>query len=171
MNCAHSNSEDFARRRALKIVRRAVPAALIWILAILIALPATGNAPPRAQEAAQKAQKLQAFFEAHGCPRPFHAEDYVAAADLYGIDYRLLPAVSVRESTCGVYAHRNNRWGWASLRVGFRSVARGIHYISSQLAFGRYYRGKDVDGILHTYNPNPHYVRQVRHLMEEIDGD
>jgi hypothetical protein len=158
-------------RRALESLWRVAPAAVVWILAILIALPAPADAPPRAQDAAERAQKLEAFFEAHGCPRPFHAQDYVDAADLYGVDYRLLPAVSVRESTCGVYAHRNNRWGWASLHVGFRSVERGIHYITRELAFGRYYRGKDVDGKLRAYNPNPHYVRQVKHLMEEIDGD
>jgi hypothetical protein len=157
--------------RAVEGLRRAAPAALIWIVAVLIALPATADAPRPAPDGADRARKLEAFFEAHGCPRPFHVQDYVDAADIYRIDYRLLPAVSVRESTCGVYARRNNRWGWASTHVGFRSVARGIHYIARQLAFGRYYRDKDVDGKLRAYNPNPRYLRQVKELMEEIDGD
>jgi len=159
-------------RRALERLRLAAPAAVIWIAAILISLPATADAPPSTGEPVNRAQKLEAFFEAHGCPQPFHAQDYVDAADRYGIDYRILPAVSVRESTCGLYARRNNRWGWGSMRVGFRSVERGIHYITRELAFGRYYRDKDVDAKLRTYNPvNPQYVREVRQLMEEIDGD
>lgn len=158
-------------RHALEGVRRAAPVALVWIVAVLIALPATADVPPKSTEQSGREQKLKAFFEAHGCPQPFHASDYVTAADIYGIDYRLLPAVSVRESTCGVYARQNNRWGWASARVGFESVARGIHYIAQQLAFGRYYRGKDVDGKLRAYNPVPGYVHEVKRLMEEIDGD
>ncbi len=172
MHRADSNPAVFWMRRAQESLRRAAPAAMVWIMAILISLPATADAPLSAQDSAERAQKLEAFFEAHGCPRPFHARDYVDAADRYGVDYRILPAVSVRESTCGWYARRNNRWGWASMRVGFRSVERGIHYITRQLAFGRYYRGKDVEGKLRAYNPgHPRYVREVKQLMDEIDGD
>lgn len=118
-----------------------------------------------------RAQKLEVFFKAHLCPPPYHIEDYLHAADLNDLDYRILPAVSVRESTCGRYARWNNRWGWDSARIGFASITRGIHYIAYQLAFGRYYRGKSVDEKLRAYNPQPGYVRQVKKLMEEIDGD
>jgi hypothetical protein len=150
------------------------PAACVWICSILIASPAPALAPSplggRA-DTEERARKLEAFFLAHGCPQPFHVEDYLQAADLNGLDYRILPAVSVLETTCGVYAYRNNRWGWASARVGFLSVAHGIRYIAQQLAWGRYYRGKDVDEKLLVYNPNRQYVRDVKHLMLEIDGD
>ena len=115
--------------------------------------------------------KLASFFKAHQCPEPFHAAEYVAAADMYSMDYRLLPAVSVRESTCGLHQRLNNFWGWDSARTGFESVGRGIHYILSQLAWGRFYRGKSLDQKLHMYNPNPQYVHEVRELMREIDAD
>src|SRR4051794_27156841 len=62
---------------------------------------------------------LQRFFESYQCPRPYHVVDYLEAADAYDVDYRLLPAISVRESTCGVYSRWNNHWGWNSLRDGF----------------------------------------------------
>lgn len=119
----------------------------------------------------QRVLRLRSFFAAHRCPEPYHADEYVRAADAYSIDYRLLPAVSVRESTCGVYQHRNNLWGWDSARTGFESVSRGIRFILSQLAWGRYYRGKSLDQKLHVYNPSPQYVQQVRELMREIDSD
>jgi hypothetical protein len=115
--------------------------------------------------------KLRSFFKAHQCPQPFHAEEYVRAADMYSIDYRLLPAVSVRESTCGVYQRLNNFWGWDSARTGFTSVTRGIHFILRQLAWGRFYRGKSVDQKLRVYNPRPEYAKEVRELMREIDSD
>lgn len=120
---------------------------------------------------ASRALKLKSFFKAHQCPEPYHAEEYVRDADQFSIDYRLLPAVSVRESTCGVYQRLNNFWGWDSARTGFQSVTRGIHYILGELAWGRFYRGKSLDQKLHVYNPNPQYVREVRELMREIDSD
>lgn len=119
----------------------------------------------------RRAVKLKSFFKAHQCPEPYHAEEYIRAADLYAIDYRLLPAVSVRESTCGAHQRLNNFWGWDSARSGFESVSRGIHFILSQLAWGRFYRGKSLDQKLRVYNPNPQYVREVRQLMREIDAD
>jgi hypothetical protein len=118
-----------------------------------------------------RALKLASFFEAHQCPQPYHAEEYVRAADLYSVDYRLLPAVSVRESTCGLHQRLNNFWGWDSARTGFASVTRGIHFILRQLAFSRPYRGKSVDEKLYVYNPNPQYVKEVHELMREIDTD
>jgi len=148
-------------------------AALTWIGGSLIAMNAPANAPTLAASGVElRAARLEAFFEAHGCPRPFLVDEYVDAADRNQLDYRILPAVSVLESTCGVYARLNNRWGWDSARTGFRSVARGIRFIAHQLAFGRYYQGKNVDQKLRIYNPkNPNYASEVKRLMLEIDGD
>lgn len=131
---------------------------------------ATGGTIPTAPGDARPA-KLLAFFEAYGCRGPLHIADYVHAADTYGIDYRLLPALSVRESTCGQYSRKNNRWGWDSARTGFASVAAGIEYIARQLAWGRYYRGKTLEQKLRTYNPSPKYAAEVKKLMREIATD
>jgi hypothetical protein len=126
---------------------------------------------PTGPTADLRSARLQAFFNAYGCPGQLHIEDYLRAADTYGIDYRLLPAVSVRESTCGRYQRKNNHWGWDSAKVGFVSVAKGIEYIAHQLARGRYYRGKTLDQKLRMYNPNPRYAAEVRKLMGEIEAD
>jgi hypothetical protein len=115
--------------------------------------------------------KLLAFFQAYGCREPLHIADYLRAADTYAIDYRLLPALSVRESTCGQHERKNNRWGWDSARMGFASVAAGIEYIARELAWGRYYRGKTLEQKLRTYNPNPRYAREVEKLMRQIASD
>ena len=115
--------------------------------------------------------KLESFFRAYHCPAPLLTVEYLAAADAYAIDYRLLPAVSVRESTCGRHARANNRWGWDSARTGFNTLAHGIEFIARQLALGQYYRGKTLDEKLHAYNPNPKYTDEIRKLMREIDSD
>src|SRR5262249_29722655 len=93
----------------------------------------------------QRVEKLEKFFKAYSCPQPYYIDRYLRSADDHLIDYRLLPAISVRESTCGQYDHRNNRWGWDSARTGFKSVENGIDFISEQLADGDYYRGKSTD--------------------------
>jgi len=118
-----------------------------------------------------RVERLKTFFEAYHCPAPLLVSEYVAAADAYGLDYRLLPALSVRESTCGQYARLNNRWGWDSANTGFATLQHGIRFIARQLALGKYYQGKSLDEKLRAYNPNPKYPAEIRKLMREIDGD
>ena len=114
--------------------------------------------------------KLESFFQSYGCPAPHYVNEYLGAADSYAIDYRLLPAISVVESTCGVYQRLNNRWGWDSARKGFSSFLTGLHYIARQLAEGRFYRNKSLDEKVRMYNPNPQYGQLVRKLMLKIDS-
>jgi hypothetical protein len=113
--------------------------------------------------------RLEAFFKAYDCPAPLHVEEYLRAADSHDLDYRLLPAISLVESTCGAYEHKNNRWGWDSVQSGFPSVPAGIDFVTEQLAENPLYRGKTVKQKLYTYNPFPQYVRQVERLMHEIE--
>jgi len=120
------------------------------------------------QPADERRLKLQAFFESYRCPAPYHVEDYLREADRNAIDYRLLPAISVRESTCGRHGRLNNHWGWDSARSGFSSVKAGIRYLARTLALGPRYKDKTIDGKLKIYNPNLRYVAEVMQLMEEI---
>ena len=114
--------------------------------------------------------KLETFFRSYQCPQPYYIDHYLSAADNYALDYRFLPAVSVRESTCGQHNRLNNRWGWDAGRSRFRSVRSGIYFVASQLAESEYYKGKTVDEKLYVYNPDPQYVQEVKTLMRQIDG-
>lgn len=113
--------------------------------------------------------RLEAFFKAYDCPAPLHVEEYLRAADSHALDYRILPAISLVESTCGAFQRMNNRWGWDSTQSGFPSVPAGIDYITKQLAENPHYKGKTVQEKLFTYNPYPQYVRQVQRLMQQIE--
>jgi hypothetical protein len=113
--------------------------------------------------------RLESFFQSFGCPTPHYVSEYLGAADSYTIDYRLLPAISVLESTCGIYQRLNNRWGWDSARKGFSSFRAGLQYIARQLSEGRFYKNKSLDEKVRMYNPNPQYARQVKKLMLKID--
>ena len=121
------------------------------------------NADPRIE-------RLRTFFDSYSCPAPRHIADYLRVADTYGLDYRILPALSVRESTCGQYQRSdNNRWGWDSGDSGFGSVASGIEYVGRQLAEAPQYKGKTLDQVLWTYNPRSPYPAEVKKLMQKIE--
>src|SRR5579862_4653544 len=142
----------------------------LWLVGIVAAgLARAANAPP-APPLDERGLKLQAFFESYRCPAPYHVEDYLREADKNAIDYRLLPAISVRESTCGRHARLNNHWGWDSARSGFSSVKAGIRYLARKLAFGERYKDQSVESKLKIYNPEVQYASEVRRLMDEI-GD
>ena len=119
--------------------------------------------------------RLERFFHRYGCPAPQHVGEYLRAADSYGLDYRLMPALSIRETHCGIEEMRddhfgNNHWGYHPGRQSFASVEAGIDYVARELAQGFYYRGKSLRDKLFTYNPLPAYPGEIQHLMAEIDA-
>lgn len=141
---------------------------LTALLAILLFQPKIVHVsvPERADA---RFARLEMFFDRYQCPPPHYSYIYLQAADAYSLDYRLLPAISVRESTCGQYERFNNRWGWDSLATGFSSVPQGIEFLARQLAQAPRYRGQPLGAKLETYNPIPAYVGEVEHLMRQID--
>jgi hypothetical protein len=144
----------------------------LWILpGALLGLPHTSQAPDHPDRRSDpRVGHLEAFFDRYGCPEPYHASIYVRAADEHGIDYRLLPAISLLESTCGAFQRLNNHWGWNNADSGFESVAAGIDHITHQLAHGRPYRGRDLDGKLLSYNRSPAYGPHVKRVMRQIEN-
>jgi hypothetical protein len=141
--------------------------AVVLGLTACAAVASNSTLPPMYTD--PRGDRLKAFFEAYNCPAPLHVQEYLRAADSHALDYRLLPAISLVESTCGAFEKMNNRWGWDSVQSGFDSVPEGIDYITQQLAENPNYKGKSVKEKLFTYNPYPQYVRQVVRLMQEIE--
>jgi len=117
-----------------------------------------------------RAARLEAFFRYYHCPQPFHVLEYLRATDDYGLDYRLLPAISIRETQCGVEGQDlNNHWGYHPGRQTFPSIAAGIDYVARQLAENPLYRDKSLYDKLFTYNPLPRYPDEVRRIMRQIE--
>jgi hypothetical protein len=117
-----------------------------------------------------RAVALGKFFESRNCPLLPYVDDFIAAADKYQLDYRLLPSISVIESQCGkIYPRKtNNPFGWNSARTGFESIPAAIDFITGQLANSRYYTKKSITQKLHAYCPNPTYPSRVENLMNQI---
>lgn len=112
--------------------------------------------------------RLYEYLEKRDLPVKIYAADFVRAADEYSLDWRLLPSISIVESTGGKYFKNNNVFGWANGEQRFGSVRHGIYRVAHQLHHGRAYRGKDVPAKLATYNSNPEYRAKVLRLMDQI---
>ena len=143
------------------------------LVAGLIAVPGVvSHQQARAGEQAKSSDprllRLQQFFEKRDCPLRELAADFLAAADLNALDWRLLPSISMIESSGGKDYRNNNVFGWDSCRESFTSVSAGIQYVAAQLARSDLYRNKTLDAKLKTYNPNPGYVGKVKAVMRVL---
>jgi hypothetical protein len=114
--------------------------------------------------------RLESFFHRYHCPAPLYVADYLQKADKYGLDYRVLPAISIRETHCGLAESGNNRWGFRNGAVNFASIEAGIDFMTHRIAEHPYYRGESLPRKLFTYNPRASYPQEVLRIMRQIDG-
>jgi hypothetical protein len=108
-------------------------------------------------------------------PLSGYGQKFVEVADSCGIDWRLLPAISVQESTGGKYMRLNNPFGWASARIGFKDFNEAIEVVGKNLCglnekTASYYKNKTTYQKLWSYNGtvNHAYPGQVLAIMEKF---
>jgi len=111
---------------------------------------------------------LWQYFADRNCPLRDSAADFLIAADQNELDWRLLPSISMIESSGGKDYRNNNVFGWDSCRESFSSIQAGIHFVASKLAKSKMYKGKNVDQKLSTYNPQPDYLPRVKAVMRAL---
>jgi len=111
---------------------------------------------------------LRKFFKENRCPIESYSGVFVAEADTYGLDWRLLPSLSIVESGGGKYAKGYNLFGWANGKTSFDSISEAVHHVAATLALGKAYRGKDLEAKLLTYNHRPSYKVAVTDVMKKI---
>jgi len=128
-----------------------------------------------------KAEAIDAYFRKRKMPLEGTGLKMVQEAEVNDIDWRLLPAIAVRESTGGKFACKkveNNPFGWGSCKFGFKSIDSAIEVVAKNLGgnnpkTAKYYKNKTTKQILHSYNPPsivPKYTEQVISIMDTI-GD
>ena len=135
----------------------------------LMAQTTAAQPPPNPCPADNRCDALVNFFKKYGSPLGKYAGDFLMAADKHHLDWRLLPGISMVESTGGKFAHNGNVFGWNSGRARFKSISAGIHYVAAQFANSSIYAGKDMQGILRQYNPARNaYPKKVMRFIEQI---
>src|SRR5580704_17842642 len=147
------------------------------VFAGVVAMPVSGSHSASQKPAAEHRKEpakdprlasLRSFFKRGHCPVADLSLVFLEASDKYALDWRLLPSLSIVESSGGKAAPNNNLFGWDSGRAGFSSAAACIRSVASSLKNSALYRGKDIEGILRTYNGNPGYAGKVRQVMSRI---
>lgn len=133
-------------------------------------------------EREERAAKIDAYFAKGNMPLAGYGMKMVLEAEKHGVpDWRLIPAIAVRESTGGINACETasySAFGWGSCKISFKSYDHAIEVLATNLGgdnpkTARYYDNKSVEQILKVFNPPsvvPKYAQQVMAIMDKIEG-
>ena len=125
----------------------------------------------------EKALAIDAYFRSHNMPLEGMGMNMVIEAEKNELDWRLLPAISVIESTGGKFACKNvthSFMGWGSCKIDFESDEQAIEIVAKNLGgknpnTDQHYADKTTEEILRKYNSViPTYVKKIMGVMNEI---
>jgi len=127
-----------------------------------------------------RADKLKRYFEIQESPLATQASEIVAISDARGIDFRLLPAISMVESSgCKNYIRStNNCFGWGNGRIRFDSILWGFSIVGDKLqtlpAYKRWMESPErIERLASVYCPvdKEAWTQKIRGVMESIEND
>lgn len=116
------------------------------------------------------------FFARYKSPLVPHAEDVVRLADMYGLDFRLVPAIGMQESNLCAKAPvgSNNCWGYGIYGkkvITFDNYTQAIEAVTKNLSINY----KDIGLITpeqimtkHTPSSDGSWARAIHHFMDEM---
>ena len=125
----------------------------------------------------QKAEAIDAYFKKRSMPLVGTGMTFVLVAEKYGLDWRLLPAIGVRESSGGKAACGYNAFGWGSCKLhNFNSYEEAIESLGKNLGganpkTANYYARKTTKDKLYFYNGTvvPTYPDEVIAIMSMFE--
>lgn len=121
----------------------------------------------------KRAKILAEYFTSYNSPFEYHAQTFVDAADKYGLDWKLVPAISGVESTFGKQSYGFNAWGWGIYgdnRLSFDSWTDGINTVSEGLKKGYVDKGlTDPYSMNRVYAASKSWGWRVDYFMKDID--
>jgi len=123
----------------------------------------------------EKAKRIDAYFSKRDMPLAGYGIEFVRAANKYNVDWRLIAAIGVRESSGGKHMMNNNPFGWGSAKIKFDDFSEAIDVVTSNLGgfnpnTARYYKNADTKKKLWYYNGTvmPTYPAEVINIMEMV---
>ncbi len=128
----------------------------------------------------EKAEFIDNYFAKYDAPLEGYGMKFVEEAEEHGLDYRLLPAIGMIESTGGIqkcHSVSNSVFGYGSCKMGFESIDKSIEIVAESLGgdnpkTSRHYEGKTTLQILRKYNSViPTYPQKVERVMKKIHDD
>jgi hypothetical protein len=126
-----------------------------------------------------QAEAIDAYFKKYDMPLEGTGMKMAIESEKNGLDWRLIPAIAVRESTGGKFSCKkvtNSFFGWGSCKINFKSKDEAIEIVARNLGGNNpntdhHYAGKTTFEILQKYNPPSivkNYAPQVMKIMDAI---
>lgn len=117
---------------------------------------------------------LSEYLARFNSPLQYHAQDFIDASQVYGLDWRMLPAIAGVESTFGKQIPGGfNAWGWGvygSQAIYFKSWRDGIFTIARGLRENYLNRGlTDPYSMNKVYASSPYWGGKVSFFMQDME--
>ncbi len=171
---------------------------LLTLIALLIANPQGGRLPIEQEPIVQpvkaatapaaapqvvdmRVRVLSAYLAKHKSPMTENAGDFIEAADKYGLDWKLVPAITGVESTFGKHVPGGldtqytsyNAWGWGVYGtnvIKFKSWRDGIFTVSEGLKTRYIDKGlTNPYAINKVYAASPTWGKHVSFFLEDLE--
>lgn len=135
--------------------------------------PVQNTSKVKVREFDERAKILSEYFASYNSPFETHAQDFIDAADTYGVDWKLVPAISGVESTFGKRSYGYNAWGWGIYgdnRLGFASWKEGIFTVTGGLKKGYIDKGLTNPYTMNkVYAASPAWGWKVDYFMKDLE--
>jgi hypothetical protein len=131
------------------------------------------------KEDAIQAAKIDKYFASYNLPLAGYGKNFVETSDKYNLDWRLLAAIAMRESTGGKFScpyGSKNVFGWHSCKTYFKTYEEAIDKVGQHLAgevksTAGYYKNKTIPQKLKRYNSViPDYTQDIYSIMAKIEN-
>ncbi len=166
-------------KKLIRFVHSLIVLPIILINPVSLTLAPTPEPEPVVEAVKMKAEAIDRYFELRGMPMAGLGMKLVEEAQKNDLDWRLLAAIAVRESTGGKFKCKkaqNNPFGWGSCKISFSSYEKAIETVALNLGgnnpnTAHHYDEKTTKQILRAYNPPsivPRYAEQVINIMDTI---
>jgi len=121
-----------------------------------------------------RVENLRHYLDRFNSPLAPYSEDFVTYADLYGLDYRLVPAITGVESTFGKHTPYKsyNAYGWANGKYKFSSWPDSINHVVMTLRNEYINKGAtSIAKISRRYAPpSTTWAGKVSYFIRKIDS-
>ncbi len=122
----------------------------------------------------KEAEILAKYLARFDSPLQYHAQDFVDAARMYDLDWKLIPSIAGVESTFGKQIPGGyNAWGWGvygTQAIYFSSWRDGIFTLAKGLREGYLNKGlTDPYAINRVYAASPRWGANVTFFMNDLN--
>ena len=123
----------------------------------------------------KKAAILALYLAKYNSPLQYHAQDFIDASEVFGLDWKMIPAIAGVESTFGKRIPGGyNAWGWGvygTQAIYFDSWKEGIFAIAKGLRESYLNKGlTDPYSINRRYAASPFWGGKVSYFMRDLEN-